>query len=156
MTIRTSVLSLAALAAALLAPAAARAGGVWTAVGDPHVGGSVSPALHGKPLVVRVHADWCGECQTSLPDFQRFLKAYGGKVNVVDVDVTDGKTSAVAAARARRLGLGAYYERTKAQPLTVAFIDPNSGTVHAALRGNVDLNDLVAAEKTVERSLRGR
>ncbi|HWT04404.1 MAG TPA: thioredoxin domain-containing protein [Xanthomonadales bacterium] len=157
MSSRASVLSLAVVAAALLVPAAAaRAGGVWTAVGDPHVGGTVSPALRGKPLVVRVHADWCGECQTSLPDFERFIKAYRGKVNVVDVDVTDGKTSAVAAARTQRLGLGAYYERTKAQPLTVAFIDPNTGTVHAALRGNVDLNDLIAAEKSVERSLRGR
>ena len=156
MTSRASILAFAVLGTAvLLAPAGARAGGVWTAVGDPNVG-AVSPTLHGKPLVVRVHADWCGECQTSLPDFERFLKAYRGKVNVVDVDVTDGKTSAVAAARAQRLGLGAYYERTKTQPLTVAFIDPNSGTVHAALRGNVDLHDLVLAEKSVERSLRGR
>jgi thiol-disulfide isomerase/thioredoxin len=157
MTPRASILAFAVLGAAvLLAPAGARAGGVWTAVGDPNVGGTVSPTLRGKPLVVRVHADWCGECQTSLPDFERFRTAYRSKVNVVDVDVTDGKTSAVAAARAQRLGLGAYYERTKAQPLTVAFIDPNSGTVLAALRGNVDLNDLVAAEKSVERSLRSR
>jgi thiol-disulfide isomerase/thioredoxin len=156
MTSHASILSLAVLAAAVLTPASARAGGIWTPVGDPHVGATVSTALRGKPLVVRVHADWCGECQTSLPDFQRFLGAYRGKVNVVDIDVTDGKTSALAAARAQRLGLGAYYERTKTQPLTVAFIDPNTGTVYAALRGNVDLNDLIAAEKTVERRLHGR
>lgn len=156
MTSRRLIFAPAVLAAALLLPAQAFAGGVWTPVGDPRVGDVVSPALGGKPLVVRVHADWCGECQTSLPDFQAFVKAYRGKVNVVDLDVTDGKTAAIAAARAKRLGLDKYYERTKGQPLTVAFINPNSGTVSAALRGNVDLNDLIAAEKAVERSLRTR
>lgn len=153
---RRTMLSLAIVAAAVLVPASVRAGGVWTQVGDPQLGGVVSSALSGKPLVVRVHADWCGECQTSLPDFQRFMKMYGGKVNLVDIDVTDGRTAALSAARAKRLGLGSYYERTKTQPLTVGFINPNSGTVYAALRGNVDLDDLIAAEKTVERSLHTR
>jgi thiol-disulfide isomerase/thioredoxin len=151
-----SMLSFAVLAAALLLPARAGAAGVWAPVGDPSLGRAASPVLRGKPLVVRVHADWCGECQTSLPDFQRFVSAYRGKVNVVDIDVTDGRTAAASAARAKRLGLSEYYERTKSQPLTVAFINPNSGTVYAALRGNVELNDLVAAEKTVERSVRAK
>ena len=120
------------------------------------VGGAVAPALHGKPLIVRVHADWCGECQTSLPDFLTFTKTYRGKINVVDIDVTDGKTAAIARARAERAGLAPYYERTKATPLTVAFINPNSNTVYAALRGNVTLSQLVSAEKAVEASLQGR
>ena len=121
-----------------------------------NVGSTVAPALHGKPLIVRVHADWCGECQTSMPDFLTFTKAYRGKINVIDIDVTDGKTAAVARARADRAGLAPYYERTKAAPLTVAFINPNSNEVYAALRGNVTLRQLVSAEKAVEESLKGR
>jgi thiol-disulfide isomerase/thioredoxin len=105
---------------------------------------------------VRVHADWCGECQTTLPDFLSFMKAFRGKINVVDIDVTDGKTAAVSKARAQRLGFGPYYEQTKTAPLTVAFINPDSGKVYAALRGNVTLAQLTRAEKTVEDSLRAR
>lgn len=143
----------ALLAGAILAPVGALAGGVWKPIGESSIGGQAAPGLRGKPLVVRLHADWCAECQTTLPDFQRFVRAYRGRVNVVDFDVTDGRTAAAAAALAARLGLTAYYERVKTQPLTVGFINPNSGTVYAALRGNVDGNDLVAAEKRVERSL---
>lgn len=120
------------------------------------VGGAVNPVLHGKPLVVRLHADWCGECQTTLPDFVTFTKALRGKINVVDLDVTDGKTAAVARARAERFGFAPYFERTKTQPLTVAFINPNSHTLYAALRGNVTLSRLMTAEKAVEASLKGR
>jgi thiol-disulfide isomerase/thioredoxin len=126
------------------------------AVPLPGAGMSAIPALHGKPLVVRVHADWCGECQTSLPDFLAFTKSYRGKINVVDIDVTDGKTAAIARDRAERFGFGAYYELTKAAPLTVAFINPNSNTLYAALRGNVTLAQLESAEKAVEDSLKGR
>jgi thiol-disulfide isomerase/thioredoxin len=129
---------------------------VGAALPLPGAAMSSIPALHGKPLVVRVHADWCGECQTSLPDFLAFTKSYRGKINVVDIDVTDGKTAAIARARAERFGFGAYYELTKAAPLTVAFINPNSNTLYAALRGNVTLSQLVSAEKAVEDSLKGR
>ena len=134
-------------AAALATPAAS------AAVFD--LGSTVSPKLRGKPLIVRVHADWCGECQTSLPDFQAFSKTYRGKINVVDIDVTDGKTAAESKARAEALGFGPYYEKTKAAPLTVAFINPDSAKVYAALRGDVTLAQLRAAEKTVENSLKG-
>jgi thiol-disulfide isomerase/thioredoxin len=144
------------LALFALATARAPAAGVWTPVAAPKIGGTVSRTLADKPLVVRVHADWCGECQTTLPDFRAFTKAYGSRINVVDVDVTDGRTASLAEARAKRLGLGAYYESVKTAPLTVAFINPDSGKTYAALRGNVDYADLVAAERLVERSLKKR
>jgi thiol-disulfide isomerase/thioredoxin len=146
----TGLLALAALVAASLPVNAL----IASAPSD--IGSTVDASLRGKPLVVRVHANWCGECQTTLPDFMAFVRAHRGKLNVVDVDVTDAKTSAVAQSRAKRLGLGAFYERTKAQPLTVAFINPNSGRLYAALRGNVTLGQLEAAEKAVKESLARR
>jgi thiol-disulfide isomerase/thioredoxin len=145
--------TLTLVAAALVLSASHEVG---AAVPLPGAAMSSIPALHGKPLVVRVHADWCGECQTSLPDFLAFTKSYRGKITVVDIDVTDGKTAAIARARAERFGFAAYYELTKVAPLTVAFINPNSNTLYAALRGNVTLSQLVSAEKAVEDSLKGR
>jgi hypothetical protein len=142
-------------AAALVATGAStgQAAGVWKPVLDSNVGGTVVSRLRGKPLVIRVHAAWCAECQTTLPDYLTFTKTFHDKINTLDIDVTDGKTSAAAEALAKSAGLGAYYERTKTEPLTVAFVDPNSNSVVAELRGNVDFNDLVRAEKTVERRL---
>lgn len=134
----------------------ARAGGVWKPTGDGRLGGTAAPNLRGKPLIVRVHADWCAECQTTLPDFLAFAGAFKNRINVIDIDVTDGKTSATAAALAQRSGLRAYYEKTKAQPLTVAFIDPDANIVVAELRGNVDRDDLLAAERAVDKRLRHR
>lgn len=151
---RRCVLPLAAaIALAANLPTVVSAQGVLApATGSP-VGGVVAAPLRGKPLIVRVHAAWCAECQTTLPDFQTFTATYGVKVNVLDFDVTDGKTAMNAAALAEKDGLSAYYNRTKTKPLTVTFIDPNSNTIIAELRGNVDLKDLVAAEHAVEQRM---
>lgn len=135
--------------------------GAWAqAVIAPGTGtsvhGVIAKAFQGKPLVVRVHADWCAECQTTLPDFHAFAAMYLRKINILDLDVTGGKTLAKAVALAQNAGIGAYYELSKTKPLTVAFIDPKSNTIVAELRGNVDLNDLVTAERAVERSMRSR
>ena len=136
--------------------APARAGGVWKPTGDGRLGGTVAPNLRGKPLIVRIHADWCAECQTTLPDFVAFAGSFKNRINVIDIDVTDGKTSTIAAALAQRSGLRAYYEKRKAQPLTVAFIDPDANVVVAELRGNVDRDDLLAAKRAVDKRLRHR
>lgn len=149
-----ALLACGVLVAAGVMPAGA--GGVWKPTGDGRLGGIVAPNLRGKPLIVRVHADWCAECQTTLPDFVAFTGAFKNRINVIDIDVTDGKTSATAAALAQRSGLGAYYEKTKGQPLTIAFIDPDADIVVAELRGNVDRDDLLSAERAVEKQLRRR
>jgi hypothetical protein len=143
----------AAIALASNFPHVVSAQGVLApATGSP-TGGVVAAALRAKPLIVRVHAAWCAECQTTLPDFQAFTATYGAKINVLDFDVTDGKTEATAAALAEKDGLSAYYDRTKTKPLTVTFIDPNSNTIIAELRGNVDLKDLERAEHAVEQRM---
>jgi thiol-disulfide isomerase/thioredoxin len=155
MKLHPSVLAFAtAIALAAGFPPTVGAQGVLApATGSP-VGSVVSASLRDKPLIVRVHAAWCAECQTTLPDFQAFAATYAAKVNVLDFDVTDGKTAANAAALAEKNGLSAYYNRTKTKPLTVTFIDPKANTIVAELRGNVDLKDLVAAEHAVEERMR--
>lgn len=152
--ISCALLAISVLVSAGVMPAGA--GGVWKPTGDGRLSGTVASNLRGKPLIVRVHADWCAECQTTLPDFVAFAGAFKNRINVIDIDVTDGKTSATAAALAQRSGLRAYYEKAKAQPLTVAFIDPDANIVVAELRGNVDRDDLVTAERAVDTRLRHR
>ena len=46
--------------------------------------------FRGKPVIVNFWASWCGPCKMEMPDFEELFKEYGGKINFLMVNMTDG------------------------------------------------------------------
>jgi thiol-disulfide isomerase/thioredoxin len=130
--------------AALFVCAAALFAGTISASAK-HASSPFPPQLQGKPIFVRIHAAWCLECKATQPTIDRIHQKYGDRVHYVDFDVTDGKTSAVAAAAAKRLHLSWLYEHDKALPSTVSIIDPRNGRLIARFWNNTNEQDYVDA-----------
>lgn len=54
----------------------------------------------GKPVVLNFWASWCGPCQMEMPHFEEAYQTYGGSVQFLMVNMTDGsrETAETAAA----------------------------------------------------------
>ena len=46
--------------------------------------------FRGKPVVLNFWASWCGPCKSEMPDFQEVFEEYGGEVQFLMVNLTDG------------------------------------------------------------------
>jgi thiol-disulfide isomerase/thioredoxin len=102
---------------------------------------ALSPSLQGKPVVARIHADWCPACKATQPTIDAIKAHYGNTISFVEFDVTDGKTSAAAAADAQRLGLGAFFEAKKTATSTVAVVNPKTGAIVATFYADSNAAD---------------
>jgi thiol-disulfide isomerase/thioredoxin len=111
--------------------------------------GPLAPALQGKPLVVRIHADWCSACKATHATIDHLRQAYAGKINFVKFDVTNAKTATVAHAKAKQLGLVKFYDAAKAQTSAVAVINPQTGKVYATFYNDGNLKDYEGAINSV-------
>ncbi|HJU19704.1 MAG TPA: thioredoxin domain-containing protein [Stellaceae bacterium] len=107
--------------------------------------GPLAPSLQGKPLVVRIHADWCSACKATHATLVDLRQTYAGKINYVEFDVTNAKTAAVAHAKAEKLGLGKFYDAAKEQTSAVAVINPQNGKVYATFYNDGNLKDYEGA-----------
>ncbi len=81
---------------------------------------AVSTFAKTKPTVVIIKAEWCTACQRVEPIMMELMKKYDGKINFVMLDVTNDETTAKAAAKAKSLGLGSFFEANKKMTSTVA------------------------------------
>jgi thiol-disulfide isomerase/thioredoxin len=116
--------------------------------------GQLPQTLQGKPLVVRIHADWCPACKATAATFRGIEKHYAGKANFVTFDVTDAKTAAEATTNAQKLGLSKFYDADKTATSTVAIINPKTGAVSASLYNDNSPSDYAKAIETVSTQLR--
>ena len=107
--------------------------------------GPLAPSLQGKPVVVRIHADWCPACKATQSTIEDLKQAYAGKVNFVQFDVTNAKTAAASQEEAQKLGLEKFYDATKAATSTVAVIDPKDGKVYATFYNDSATGDYQTA-----------
>lgn len=144
------------LVAAAIAPASARAEVLngsaakvppYQARGATEVAavGPLAPSLQGKPVVVRVHADWCPACKATQSTIDAVKQDYAGKINFVQFDVTNAKTAAASQAQAQKLGLEKFYDASKAATSTVAVIDPKDGRVYATFYNDSAAGDYASA-----------
>lgn len=118
------------------------------------IGFAVAPALAGhheksemkdeKPMVVKIHADWCGTCTKLETTFEELEKRIGGEARIVVLDVTDKDAVAESAAEADRLGIRDFFDSYKSKTGTVGVIDANGKTV-SVMKGEMDASKYVAA-----------
>ncbi len=66
------------------------------------------------------------------------MKQYGDKLNFVMLDVTNDETTAQAAAKAKSLGLSAFFEANKKMTSTVAVFNGKKQTFKTAKNYNRD------------------
>ena len=91
-----------------------------------------------KPLVVKIHADWCGTCTRLEPTWQALRERYAGQANLVVLDVTDCGSVAEAGEHADRLGIRRFFDAYKSKTGVVAVIDGSSGEPVSVLKGETD------------------
>ena len=96
-----------------------------------------------KPTVAIIKADWCSACQKVEPIMMGLMKEYDGKVNFVMLDVTNDDTTAQAAAKAKSLGLTAFFQANKKTTSTVAVFAGKKQIYKTAM--NYNKSDYVAA-----------
>ena len=107
--------------------------------------GPLAPSLQGKPVVVRIHADWCSACKATQTTIDDLKQAYAGKISFVQFDVTNAKTAQASQAQAQQLGLAKFYDASKSATSTVAVIDPRDGKIFATFYNDGSLGDYKTA-----------
>ncbi len=117
---------------------------------------ALAASLRGKPVFARIHADWCPACKATQPTIDALRAKYSSSVTFVEFDVTDAKTSAAAAAKAKALGLAAFYEANKTATSTVAILNPDDGTTVAKFYNDADGSDYDKAIRHARSELRSK
>ena len=79
--------------------------------------------MHSKPIVAIIRADWCPACKRVEPTLNELAGQYKDKLEFVILDVTNEKTSAEAAVKARKYGLSKFFEANKKDTSAVAVFD---------------------------------
>lgn len=130
---KTSILSLAfcVLAALVLAGSAGA---------DHH-----EEAATAVPLVVKIHADWCGTCVKLNSTMAQLGEELGAKAQIVVLDVTDKDALAKSAAEAKALGISSFFDAYKSKTGTVGVLRPGDPEPVAVYKGETAIEPYVAA-----------
>ncbi len=108
--------------------------------GDPEK----SMLANDKPMIVKIHADWCGTCTRLEATFDELEKQIGSEARIVVLDVTDKAAVVRSAAEADRLGIREFFDSYKSKTGSVGVIDACGNTV-SVMRGELDASKYVAA-----------
>lgn len=90
------------------------------------------------PLVVKIHADWCGTCVKLNSTWEELQAGYGDSARFVVLDVTDRDASLAASVEADRLGISEFFDAHKAKTGTIAILDAQTGEVYEVFKGEFD------------------
>jgi len=98
----------------------------------------------GKPMIVKIHADWCGTCTRLDDTFAVLEKQVGSEATIVVLDVTDKGAVAKSRAEAERLGIVAFFDQYKGRTGTAAVLAAD-GTPVKVMKGEMDSQKYVDA-----------
>ena len=96
-------------------------------------------ASDAKPVVVKVHADWCGTCTRLNPTWKQLESEFDGRADLVVLDVTNKDTIAASRATAEKMGLMPFFEEYKSQTGTIGVLDAKREPI-AVLKGETDIS----------------
>ena len=118
-----------------------RCGGTLAAiialVGTAAVGANAKGEGAGRPMIVKIHADWCGICTKLTPTFEALERDVGNQALIVTLDVTDRAMLEKSREQADRLGIRIFFDANQSKTGTVAVMDER-GQVVALGRGELD------------------
>jgi thiol-disulfide isomerase/thioredoxin len=111
-------------------------------VGTPSTtwAGTDSNLCADKPVIVKIHADWCGTCKTQGPLWEQINASLGDRATVIDFDVTDRPAYEKSRAEAERLGILEFFDRYKKRTGTIAVLDCKTREPVEVFRGDNDLS----------------
>ena len=106
------------------------------------------------PLLVKVHADWCGTCTALEPTWQELVAELGDRVEPHVFDVTDRGSLRETRLLAEALGLGDFLDAYQGKTGTIALIAPDGSWIRT-FKGELDLAPYRAALEELERAHEG-
>jgi thiol-disulfide isomerase/thioredoxin len=111
-----------AAAAAVLVPTLAFAQGSAATPAEE------AEAAESRPLIVKIHADWCAKCRAIAPTWTRIEEELADEARVVVLEVTDEKRAAEAKRLAEELGIAEFLAAFRARTGTVAIFEPSAAS----------------------------
>jgi thiol-disulfide isomerase/thioredoxin len=89
----------------------------------------------GRPVLVKLHAQWCPVCMATKGVWSQLEEAYRDRVNFVVLDFTDERTTALAAVEARRINLEGVFNEYAGATGLVLVVDGRTRAVKAEVGG---------------------
>ncbi len=99
---------------------------------------TAAEAQDSRPLIVKVHADWCAKCKAIAPTWTRIEEELADEARVVVLDVTDEKRAAEAKRLAAELGIAEFFAKFRAKTSTVAIFEPGASEPSTVLIAEKD------------------
>jgi len=81
-----------------------------------------STDCQGGPLLVKIHADWCGSCKASKATWARVEKELAPRAIVIEFDVSDRVAYEQSLSQAQALGVEEFFREYRSQTGTVAVL----------------------------------
>ena len=111
----------------------------------PAIPTDVLAASPGKPMVVKLHAQWCAVCMVTKDIWSQIEATYAGRVNLVVLDFTNQATTDASRTEAARLGLNEVFDEDEGVTGTILVVDGKTRGVTADIGGNRDFAEYRSA-----------
>jgi|SRR3990172_9068865 len=106
-------------------------------VGTAAMGANAKGEGAGRPMIVKIHAEWCGTCTKLEPTFEKLEREAGREVLIVILDVTDRAAFEKSREQADRLRIRDFFDANRSLTGTVGILD-SQGRLVAVFRGEYD------------------
>jgi thiol-disulfide isomerase/thioredoxin len=103
------------------------------------VASSAADTCPTKPIVVRIHADWCRICQKTESTWKQVQRDFAQQATVVKLDVSDRVALQGSSQQAEELGIGGFFSEYRSRTGTVAVLDCRTRKPVAILSGESDI-----------------
>lgn len=79
-----------------------------------------------KPLIVKIHADWCGSCRATQQTWDKIVAELAEEVTAIKFDVSDRIAHRASAEEAKRLGISEFFQEYDRRTGAIVVLDCNT------------------------------